>query len=385
VDIWRRALVEHVPPPGNAQPRRNNASSTTGCLPCFSSKQANPDINQFTVKTSIADMHIRESGKGIESPRPGPWPTRTKGLRPKGCTIPQTVRNHVPGFDRRDQGRVATYEPAAPVKTLRRRSKTLAQLHSLAQLTQERRKPPPQSAPRLGEVHGRRTHCRSTKGQTLLDSLPQHSSKLDLHRFAQRQYQSRPVNRLDPSLAGLVQATECSPTLDTRAASLPNNGESSRRAAKNGSKNTKNKATMAALEIARHDCGPYPAREPKPRPDSRRTSRPPPIPSRKSSIRRLKSSRDDGVDLSSIMDCDVLQGLRIVTTAACDKRIDGLLHEKTGIHIRRFLAELFQFDSVGMTRPGETARERTGRRRSQMKELKRIVRRSREMRRAVPE
>lgn len=385
VDVWRRALVEHVPPRRRNTLLQRTDPSATGCLPCFSSKQANRDKHQFIVNTGVEDFNNRElTVKEAEYPVPGPWPERTKGLRPKGYTIPQTMENPAASFNYHDGGKMATYnEPAVPMKTLRRRSKTLAQLQSLAQLARERRSPP-QSPSRVREGKSRNRGQSINKGQTALDSLPQQSSKLDLHRFAQRQYQSLPVNRLGLSPAEPFLASPYTPASNPRAASLPNDRKQSRRPPGNGSKTTKNKATMAALEIARHDCGPYPARVPRPRPSSGRSSRPPRIPSRKSSIRRLRSNRDDDFDFSSILDRDVLQGLRIATTAACDKRVDGLLHEKTGVHIRQFLAELIQFDYFSHTRPGETARERANRRRSQMKDLKRKVRKSREMRGEMP-
>lgn len=108
----------------------------------------------------------------------------------------------------------------------------------------------------------------------------------------------------------------------------------------------------------------------------------PKIPKRTSSIQgslyhiALNSGRD-------VEDRDVLKGLHIAASAACDEQVDKFISQQTGLQIRRFLADLRAFENLGDQELGEDIRERVLRRRSDMKKLKQQFRRSREIRKAT--
>lgn len=384
VDIWRQALIENVPPRRHTLLRRTEDSSAAGCLPWFSSKQPprHRDIDEANME--IADVEASKS-KPIEaySSAPATKSSRKKGLRPKGYTIPQASQDPTTSHNNYyTQGRMAAlHEPRRPEQHLRRRSKTLAQLQSIAQSVQRKEKRRDQSPQPRHRNENQPLREDTSKGVTPLDSLPQYSSKLDLHRFAQRQYQSLPFNQYKKPLVDLSSAPPSPPKLDRRAASFPNKPRSTRRYPEPSTLTSRNKTALAALEIARHDHGPYPERVPKPRPSIGISNLQPRIPSRKSSIRRLRPKAGAAPDRSSVLDSDVLEGLRIATTAACDRKLDNILHEKTGIHIRHFLADLIQIDSYSTPKPGETVQQLSKRRRSQIRQLKQQVRKSREIRR----
>ncbi|RCI11573.1 hypothetical protein L249_7258 [Ophiocordyceps polyrhachis-furcata BCC 54312] len=103
---------------------------------------------------------------------------------------------------------------------------------------------------------------------------------------------------------------------------------------------------------------------------------PPNIPVRTSSVRGSISSDDND---EAITDRDVLRGLHVAASAACDQEVDAFVRDRTGLRIRRFLADLMTLESFGRPLPGEGSEERAWRRRAEMRMLKRQVRRSREL------
>ena len=56
-----------------------------------------------------------------------------------------------------------------------------------------------------------------------------------------------------------------------------------------------------------------------------------------------------------IDDRDVLRGLQVALSAACDENLDGWLRGKTGLRLRRFLADLRKLEDLG---PGDTMPDR---------------------------
>ncbi|KAF5673976.1 hypothetical protein FCIRC_7907 [Fusarium circinatum] len=105
----------------------------------------------------------------------------------------------------------------------------------------------------------------------------------------------------------------------------------------------------------------------------------PNVPKRTSSIRSLRAPNQD-YDQDGVLDRDVLRGLHIASSAACNEQIDSFIHEKTGLHIRQFLADLMPFESLGNEPARESKEERLRRRRADIREVKRRVRKSRQMR-----
>ncbi|KAJ9429189.1 hypothetical protein QL093DRAFT_2075667 [Fusarium oxysporum] len=105
----------------------------------------------------------------------------------------------------------------------------------------------------------------------------------------------------------------------------------------------------------------------------------PNVPKRTSSIRSLRAANQD-YDQDRVLDRDVLRGLHIASSAACNEQIDSFIHEKTGLHIRQFLADLMPLESLGNEPVRESKEERSRRRRADIREVKRRARKSRQIR-----
>ncbi|KAF4585806.1 hypothetical protein GQ602_005111 [Ophiocordyceps camponoti-floridani] len=111
-----------------------------------------------------------------------------------------------------------------------------------------------------------------------------------------------------------------------------------------------------------------------------RATAPPNIPMRTSSVRdSISSDAAEDEDDSEIKDRDVLRGLHVAASAACDQEVDAFVRDQTGLRIRRFLADLMTLEAFGQALPGEGREQRAWRRRAEMRALKRRVRRSREL------
>ena len=91
------------------------------------------------------------------------------------------------------------------------------------------------------------------------------------------------------------------------------------------------------------------------------------------------SSLEQDFDDREIEDRDVLRGLHVAASAACDEEVDAFVRNRTGLRIRRFLVDLMALEAFGDPRPGEDSRQRARRRRAEMRKLKQQVRRSREV------
>ncbi|KAH7137180.1 hypothetical protein B0J13DRAFT_559118 [Dactylonectria estremocensis] len=106
------------------------------------------------------------------------------------------------------------------------------------------------------------------------------------------------------------------------------------------------------------------------------------IPQRISSIKgSLQSANWEDCD-SEVMDRDVLKGLHVAASAACDERVDALIRQETGLRIRKLLVSLMPFENMGDKLVAD-AKQRRASRRANMREVKRRVRRSRELQKAT--
>lgn len=111
---------------------------------------------------------------------------------------------------------------------------------------------------------------------------------------------------------------------------------------------------------------------------SQRVARPN-VPQRTSSMRSLRMA-NRGYGRSEIMDRDVLRGLHIAASAACNEQIDAFIREQTGLHIRRFLADLMPLENLGDEPLWEVNAKRTRRRQAELRLAKRRARISRQLR-----
>ncbi|KAG5922239.1 hypothetical protein E4U42_005531 [Claviceps africana] len=105
----------------------------------------------------------------------------------------------------------------------------------------------------------------------------------------------------------------------------------------------------------------------------------PNIPRRTSSIQGSHDSADLDFDDREISDRDVLRGLHVAASAACNEEIDAFVRNRTGLRVRRFLADLMVLETLTAVRPGEDDEQHARRRRAEMRKLKQQVRRSREV------
>ncbi|KXH50828.1 hypothetical protein CSIM01_01677 [Colletotrichum simmondsii] len=87
-------------------------------------------------------------------------------------------------------------------------------------------------------------------------------------------------------------------------------------------------------------------------------------------------------DDKDIDDRDVLRGLHIAISAACDEEVDAWIRQKTGVRIRRFLADLKAFETLGEENQPDPAKERARNRRADSRKLKAQIRQSRAAREA---
>ncbi|RSL44498.1 hypothetical protein CEP54_014657 [Fusarium duplospermum] len=111
---------------------------------------------------------------------------------------------------------------------------------------------------------------------------------------------------------------------------------------------------------------------------SQRVARPN-VPQRTSSMRSLRMA-NRGYDRGEIIDRDVLRGLHIAASAACNEQIDAFIREQTGLHIRRFLADLMPLENLGDEPLWEVKAKRTRRRQAELRLAKRRARLSRQLR-----
>lgn len=95
------------------------------------------------------------------------------------------------------------------------------------------------------------------------------------------------------------------------------------------------------------------ARQALAKPDSREaSSKPKSVPHSEPTASAAVPASEDTVEYSDhdIDDRDILLGLKMAICAACDEDLDAWIREKTGLRLRRFLADLKAFESVSKDR-----------------------------------
>lgn len=108
---------------------------------------------------------------------------------------------------------------------------------------------------------------------------------------------------------------------------------------------------------------------------------PPNVPTRTSSIpESFSAPEDDREGDLGVIDRDVLRGLHIAASAACDEEVDTFVRNRTGLRLRRFLADLMVLETLRDDQLDEGDGQGARRKRSTLRKLKQQVRRSREIR-----
>ncbi|PTB69826.1 hypothetical protein BBK36DRAFT_1110022, partial [Trichoderma citrinoviride] len=102
---------------------------------------------------------------------------------------------------------------------------------------------------------------------------------------------------------------------------------------------------------------------------------------RTSSIREsVPTSEDDRQgDDGRVTDRDVLRGLHIAASAACDEEVDAFVRNKTGLRLRRFLADLMVLETLRDGDSDQGQGQGARRKRATLRHLKQQVRRSRQV------
>ncbi|KAL7802397.1 hypothetical protein V8C44DRAFT_294351 [Trichoderma aethiopicum] len=115
---------------------------------------------------------------------------------------------------------------------------------------------------------------------------------------------------------------------------------------------------------------------------SNQAKAPPNVPVRTSSIREsFPSSEDDRQgDDGRAIDRDVLRGLHIAASAACDEEVDAFVRNKTGLRLRRFLADLMVLETLRDGEPDQGHGHGARRKTATLRQLKQQVRRTRQVR-----
>ncbi|KAM3513983.1 hypothetical protein MY11210_002415 [Beauveria gryllotalpidicola] len=106
----------------------------------------------------------------------------------------------------------------------------------------------------------------------------------------------------------------------------------------------------------------------------------PNIPRRTSSMSQFMFSSEIDFDDREITDRDVLRGLHIAASAACDEEVDAFVRNQTGLRIRRFLADLMTLETLAVNPPVDK-KQWARQRRAEMRKLKQQMRRSCEINR----
>ncbi|UKZ62210.1 uncharacterized protein TrAtP1_003465 [Trichoderma atroviride] len=93
----------------------------------------------------------------------------------------------------------------------------------------------------------------------------------------------------------------------------------------------------------------------------------------------ISTPEDDREGDSGVIDRDVLRGLHIAASAACDEEVDTFVRNKTGLRLRRFLADLMVLETLRDVQPDKGNGPGARQKKSTLRKLKQQVRRSREI------
>lgn len=83
------------------------------------------------------------------------------------------------------------------------------------------------------------------------------------------------------------------------------------------------------------------------------------------------------IDQKPIRDKDIFRGLQVVTLAACDKNVDALIQDMSGTRIRKFLADMSEFQKMGLDELSRQARRAA---RKKKRELEKALQQNNETR-----
>ncbi|KAL6906857.1 hypothetical protein GGI43DRAFT_380384 [Trichoderma evansii] len=130
----------------------------------------------------------------------------------------------------------------------------------------------------------------------------------------------------------------------------------------------------------RHWFSCFPKDEESSRGITSQANAPPNVPRRTSSIpESFSTPENEREGDTGVFDRDVLRGLHIAASAACDEEVDTFVRNRTGLRLRRFLADLMVLETLRDVQPDEGGGPGARRKRSTLRKLKQQIRRSREI------
>jgi hypothetical protein len=370
-NTWRYALIDREP----------ELLAVSSCFPCFPNKTGRT-IHRQNVREQYDDglrsysLHRNHNQQasgiiGHHNSPPDPIPsdlTNTLRARPQpnprgSWALPKDL---LPRHSWKPRGASVPAVPSKKVINMRRRSATLQTRQAAATERVDMRQ---RAAHRRDRPRGLRPAINSNLS---LDLIPHRSTEMDLRRFVEREYHGR----LSPRNEYVGDALSHPATLGSSNYTADVSWE------RDVPMSRARSAPLASQEFTRQYFEPSRSHHPEGRQIGPEVGLPVSIPGRTSSMRdrRHIDTQKDNYELNDdVQDRDVLRGLHIAAAAACSEDLDGLVYSKTGVQIRRFLAELMAFESLGYAQIDEHPRQRAKRRRSQMRKLKQQVRLSRDM------
>lgn len=414
MDEWRYALIDEVPTRKKKQ-SPNGKKNKPCCLPCFPGDEeptTDGDWAHFRAAAGNGAFEKQNSGYEKVSRIPPPRPARPDPLvsqvrnrsakehQPNVESIPQSPRQrravlHQHREENTDQSKIAfnsNSKSQEKVTGLRRPSMTLPLRnynmplwsgdHSISNAEGVALEPeacPNTRTTRMGISHHQPVSQQKTSEKRIL--FPKLHQDLQASSNATRKltrdeklttHPKNNANRLPdrPSVGKLPFASRAQ--LDT----TKKPSRSLFQAEKDAQKTNRKQSQTAPYYDPNHIriC----CRNSRGIPS--RAAAPPNIPRRTSSIQGSLSSVEIDYDDREITDREVLRGLHIAASAACDEEVDAFVQGKTGLRIRRFLADLMMLETLRELKASEESGNHARRRRAEMRKLKQQVRRSREIR-----
>ncbi|VUC27823.1 unnamed protein product [Clonostachys rosea] len=369
-DIWRRSLIDRLPPRRNVlfpyRPR-----SRRSCLPCLPKRRVRLPSQKSSQRNSVKipqgyvrrlsqqpkPRHISESRHVVSR---GPSSHYSQKDQHSSSRHPESDDSDEPTI------RVPKANTLNAVLGLRRKRKIIA-------------------SPRFSKQRKHKTPSEPPQVQLFPHNYAAYKSSTDANSSDQVSCRpgkgSPPESQIQKDCGPHNQSKQ--PRVDYDALSIPELPPSRRHQAGKAAQShslqdvfSDRLTAKAVRELSRHDPGRYPVQIPPYLRTIVSSPKPPVIPCRVSSRRFQTSTSENSSVTVQVDDRDVLKGLHIAAAAACDESVHTTVHKNTGLNVRRFLAELMAFSALGQGQSAEDKEKQVKRRRAKIRKLKQQVRAS---------
>lgn len=373
---WRYALIDEVPEKKRKK-NRNTASrhrkKVSKLLPCFSCR---PD--------SVSDASFLHMARTVTNPH-----GHRSSAEPKFSTNSEQVssQHNYSGADRQPKINVGGLQSGSrrrPSRARTKRGERALQAPSLTSAQASQHKRPRQTSGSRKSIGEDKSPNHEENRYTALysEGAPPHPPPRTVGGLVQgqrngRRYKGAPSTKLDPGVTRETPAQHrgvCTPNVQPVGNSMstkPKLDADAKHPLDCMHSPPKDQAQAPAKQDSQYDIGVDAVHVPK----HKRCFRPD-IPGRTSSIRRGQPLDQKPSPEKTVEDVDFLRGLHVAAAAARDEVLDDFVYYKTGVRVRHVLADLLALETLGSSRPRSDLECRARKRRAQMKELKRRVRRS---------